>query len=104
MKKQFILIVRCILIYNIFFLFGFIKQPPSLTFGYGLGDLGLLFIYELIFTIYFVLSFWKIKNINKWQTLFILIGVLVVVMTILQLTLFRGSEYPLSRGLLYSPS
>ena len=101
MKRTLVITTRIIFIYSILLLFGFFKSPPSLTFGYGLGDIGILIIDGLIFCTYF-LSFLWIKNkqfsSNQGYWVFIAIGLLLVGITILQLTIFRGGEYPLDRG------
>lgn len=103
MKRTFLFFTKILLILCILIIFGIFKTAPSLTFGYGIGDIGILIIDILIFGSYFILSFSYVKNKNNndLYRAFIFIGLILVIIILLELTLFRGGEYPLSKGFFY---
>lgn len=94
-------VILYIAILNSLLLFGFFKKPPSLTFGYGLGDIILLVLYQIIFISFYLWSYYVNKRSQNIKLLIILCMLLLIILT-LNITLFRGSEFPLSQGFFYN--
>lgn len=75
-------------------LFIFLNLGGKITFGYGLGDLYMLFFFMIVFVIISVIrTKLRLRNNILNVVLITLIG-LSVLFFVLKITLFRGNEYP----------
>ena len=102
MKKTTFKIIEAVIIFCfLLFLYGTLrKHSPSLTFGYGIGDWGFVFLYSCLFILQILVSRYGLRE-DKWFGILTILGVLIIVFLLLSLTVWRGGEYPLEKGFFY---
>jgi len=95
------------IIYQIIILF--LVFGSSITFGNGLGDLGMIMVYGIVLLILITLNIWAIRKEKLNGSRFLLylsfcFGLISVLTLTLYFTIWRGPEYPWNRKVFFSSS
>jgi hypothetical protein len=101
MKKVFLIFEFLVITCFVLFVYGMFKDTPKLTFGYGIGDIFFLILYMILFITQITISLYNLNRSNQYFKL-ITLGAIILLLLILNLTIWRGGEYPLSKGFFYT--